>query len=78
MCDCMPEAIADGIDKSQEQALRSKKRSASIKTEVDKWNQIYRIIFPDDREIPSPCERTLSAYETQLDLLIFSRLHCSS
>jgi hypothetical protein len=56
----MPQAIADGIDKRQEEALRSKKRSATIKTEFDKWNQVYKIIFPnDDDPIPSPCKLTV-------------------
>jgi hypothetical protein len=45
-----------GVSKEQEKHLRSRKRPAG-QTEVDRWKDMYRILFPDDREdsIPSPC-----------------------
>jgi hypothetical protein len=30
----------------------------SKKTEHDKWNEMYRIIFPDDDLVPSPCKHS--------------------
>jgi hypothetical protein len=41
VCEVKPEAKADGIDKDQERRLKSKKRTANINTEVDKWVQVY-------------------------------------
>jgi len=58
---------ADGIDKSQQDALRSKKRHADVRTEEDKWFHVYKIIFPDDPHLPSPCEQ--SPEETLVELV---------
>jgi hypothetical protein len=57
MCELKSESISDGIDKAQERRLRSKKRMPSVKTEGDKWRQVYAILFPHDDllNIPSPC-----------------------
>ncbi|KAF2466340.1 uncharacterized protein BDR25DRAFT_317733 [Lindgomyces ingoldianus] len=46
----------DGYDKEQEKKLKSKKRCISGKTEEDKWNDIYMILFPEAHPsaIPSP------------------------
>ena len=46
------------IDDGQEKALRARpsRKAESEKSEHDKWVGIYRIIFPDDEEVPSPCE----------------------
>lgn len=44
-----------GITQDQERRLRSRKRSRTYQSEVQKWNEIYRILFPDDKEIPLPC-----------------------
>jgi len=48
--------IALGFDKEQEKQLRSKKRFDSIKTADDYWVHIYKILFPSDDKIPSPCK----------------------
>jgi hypothetical protein len=46
-----------GIDKEVEKKLRQKKRKKG-QSEVEKWKDIYRILFPDvpENQIPSPCE----------------------
>lgn len=46
----------EGIDESQKEMLRSRKQTS--KDEVEKWKDIYRILFPDDDElkIPSCCK----------------------
>lgn len=52
----------EGIGLSQERQLRSRKRTT--KTEEDKWKDAYKICFPDDTLIPSPCRsKTLGAFE---------------
>ncbi|KAK7542950.1 hypothetical protein IWX47DRAFT_544127 [Phyllosticta citricarpa] len=44
----------EGFGVDQERQLRCKKRVAGVKSEEEKWRAIYRILFPDDAEIPSP------------------------
>jgi hypothetical protein len=57
-----------GFTKDQEKRLRSRKRPLG-QTEVDRWNQMYRILFPDagDGLMPSPCKFLY------LDLIIETR-----
>ncbi|PGH23544.1 hypothetical protein AJ80_02324 [Polytolypa hystricis UAMH7299] len=43
----------DGITNKQEKTLRGKKRKSNL-TEPEKWKEMYRIVFPEDAEIPSP------------------------
>jgi hypothetical protein len=45
-----------GFSKAQEDLLR--RRARSTKSENEKWNEIYRILFPNDDEekMPSPCQ----------------------
>ncbi|KAK3380985.1 hypothetical protein B0H63DRAFT_474711 [Podospora didyma] len=47
--------LVEGISEMQERQLKSRKRrGATATTEPDRWKEMYRIIFPDDDEIPSP------------------------
>ena len=48
----------NGITTAQEFDLRSKKGLAGL-SEKDKWRKMYRIIFPMDANIPSPCKHRL-------------------
>jgi len=43
-----------GIDLEMEKTLR--KKSDWKTSEEEKWVQIYRLIFPFDKEIPEPCK----------------------
>jgi hypothetical protein len=54
-CECQPEAKADGLDQEQIAAIRSKKRSRA-ESDPEKWTKIYKIIFPGEVDIPSPCK----------------------
>ena len=58
VCQIKSRAIADGCDRDQERLLRSKKRSAAIKSESDKWKQVWKTLFPEDGDddIPAPCK----------------------
>lgn len=44
----------NGITSDQERQLRSKKRRRGENTEEEKWQGIYRILFPKDTIIPPP------------------------
>lgn len=48
----------EGFDAVQERNLKSRKRSNPELSEIDKWREIYKILFPGvpDEEIPSHCE----------------------
>lgn len=48
---------AEGIDATMKDRLRSRKKLWPNATEVDKWNGVYLILFPDDgpQDRPSPC-----------------------
>lgn len=55
-CEIRENARMQGMNKEQEKKLRSKKRSADVQSEEDKWKAVYRILFPDDDPsvMPSP------------------------
>ncbi|KAK2009313.1 hypothetical protein LZ32DRAFT_426215 [Colletotrichum eremochloae] len=48
--------VAEGMDSTQEKLLRSRKRTDKNMMEVDKWNKMYMILFPDANPtcLPSP------------------------
>jgi hypothetical protein len=56
-CETRAEEPRDGIDDAQLQLLRSKKKLPGKKemSEEEKWTNVYRIIFPNDDPVPSPC-----------------------
>lgn len=55
---CQPKSPlrSHGINKNQEKELRSRRMYQKSLDEEEKWRAIYRIIFPDEENIPSPCE----------------------
>ncbi|OJD29720.1 ribosome biogenesis protein nsa2 [Diplodia corticola] len=46
--------IIDGINEHQAKRLRCRKPKEGVNTEEDKWRDVYFILFPNDREAPSP------------------------
>jgi hypothetical protein len=44
------------ISKEQEKQLR--RRAGATQSESEKWNEVYRILFPDDdpEDMPTPCQ----------------------
>lgn len=46
----------DGISQEQVMKLKSRKRNRGVSSEHDKWIHVYKILFPGDYLIPSPCE----------------------
>jgi len=58
-CEKGEDQIQDGLDDNQIKRLKSRKKTSGTQemTEHDKWAVMYRIIFPDDVEIPSPCKK---------------------
>ena len=55
------EAVPPGdITAAQEKQLksRSRKHAARRQTDEEKWEDIYRLLFPLEDEVPSPCKST--------------------
>ncbi|KAK1513539.1 uncharacterized protein CCOS01_14481 [Colletotrichum costaricense] len=48
------EGDVEGFDAAQEKLLRSKKRRKGVDTEEDKWEEIFKILFPDQKDVPGP------------------------
>lgn len=47
----------DGINQAQHNQLKKKPSAMTAKTSREAcWEEVYRIIFPDANEIPSPCK----------------------
>ncbi|KAH9231020.1 hypothetical protein K456DRAFT_484476 [Colletotrichum gloeosporioides 23] len=53
-CNLSQKICIEGFNSTQEEQLRSKKRQPNLRTEEDKWRDIFRILFPDCRNIPDP------------------------
>ncbi|KAI8686662.1 hypothetical protein NCS56_00326700 [Fusarium sp. Ph1] len=53
-CRRKPPLKSHGINKKQEGQLRSRKMYQKSLDEEEKWRAIYKIIFPDEENIPSP------------------------
>ena len=49
----------EGIEREKEAMLRSRKNRKPNQTEIDKWREVYRILFPGDLEIPPASEKIL-------------------
>ncbi|KAL6409980.1 Zinc finger protein PLAG1 [Ilyonectria robusta] len=46
--------LQEGVNEEQVLQLRSRRKPNGTLSEEEKWNETYRIIFPDDELIPSP------------------------
>ncbi|KAF5236230.1 hypothetical protein FANTH_11344 [Fusarium anthophilum] len=44
----------DGLNQEQVKRMRSKKGAGKNKSDVDRWNDVYSIVFPYDQQTPSP------------------------
>lgn len=58
-CSICEDPLREGIGETQRQKLRARGKSVkpgTIKTEAEKWKDMFRIIFPDDDKIPSSCK----------------------
>ncbi|KAG7287262.1 hypothetical protein NEMBOFW57_006769 [Staphylotrichum longicolle] len=53
-CEVQAFSVPDGLTKDQERLLKKKRKQAG--SQVDRWKEMYRILFPDDDEndIPEP------------------------
>lgn len=60
------------INPDQALSMKSRKKHASNMTDVEKWYELFHILFPsDDQEsYPSPCKSTDTFSNHVLDCLI--------
>jgi hypothetical protein len=54
-CELRERSATEEITKKQEKQLR-KRNNDSSQSEEDKWRDVYKILFPGDAEVPSPCQ----------------------
>jgi hypothetical protein len=54
-CELRDTLQADGITSEIVEKLRSRKRAHKDQTEVEKWQDIYKLLFPNEI-VPSPCK----------------------
>lgn len=60
----------DGIDEAKLKQIKARQNSQM--TERQKWERMYRILFPDDDRVPSPCmqEHPMLPQQNRVDKLI--------
>ena len=51
-CDVKPRQRIEGLTSEQKKLLQTRDRSS----EEERWNTMYKICFPNDTAIPSPCK----------------------
>jgi hypothetical protein len=47
--------LQEGVTDSQEKQLRARKKTGEDRSETEKWAESYRVLFPDDVDVPNPC-----------------------
>ena len=52
-CDVRDPRPMEGLTKEQKELLKPRDRN---KSEEERWNAVYKICFPNDQSIPSPCK----------------------
>jgi hypothetical protein len=55
ICEAVADDTPEGITEEQEKQLKSRKKTTRVRSEEDKWCNIYALLFPHEA-IPSPCE----------------------
>lgn len=70
LCVVRDEKQTDGFDSKQEAKLKSRKRATTELSEVEKWRQSYKILFPHVPEvrIPSPFYEYTEVHDDSLDV----------
>jgi len=58
-CEPRPTKV-EGCSPEQEQQLRSRKKVTAGKSQIEKWEEMYSILFPQETKIPTACK--LSTY----------------
>jgi hypothetical protein len=52
-----------GISRRTMEKLKSKRRSGEEQTEIDRWREVYKLLFPERIIIPTPCETSCSYFK---------------
>ncbi len=55
-CELQPKQLIDGVTVDQEKELKKRKKTGPEQSEGEKWKDVYRILFPDAKSIPTPCK----------------------
>jgi hypothetical protein len=60
-CEYKATDLPEGITPIQMQTLKSRKRVKRSQSERERWEEIYRILFPEAIELPHPCKQAQSS-----------------
>jgi len=63
-----PRSTTDGINDVQLIELKSKKKTTAGFSEVDRWFDIWRILFPGMPLPPHPCKKSISFVAAEADV----------
>ena len=55
-CHLVPATSDEGCTEEQLRLLKTRPKLSGGTTEEDRWRDMYMIIFPDTKTVPSPCE----------------------
>jgi hypothetical protein len=65
----------EGCSALQKTELRCRKDNSG-KTEIEKWKDMYRILFSKHERIPSPCKSSGSRHSTSNDSIVCQKGNC--
>lgn len=54
-CELKVDQPVDGVTSKIKERLQCRKKAYPGQTEADRWEEVYRILFPNE-EVPSPCK----------------------
>jgi hypothetical protein len=60
-CELRPKQLMEGVTVDQEKELKKRKKNNAEQSEEEKWKDVYRILFPDAKTIPTPCKSAKEA-----------------
>lgn len=66
-CELRPNKVVDGLTAEQKKQLKPRDKNNS---EEQKWIKIYKICFPNDTEIPSPCKYIISDRRKTVEITV--------
>lgn len=70
-CDQVNFTRPDGITSDVERLLRSRKKSRRSQSDVERWKEMYRLLFPNE-DLPSPCKFYILYNPVIISLTVFA------
>jgi hypothetical protein len=66
MCEYVEAMPVEGFELDVEAKLKRRRKSTRDQTDAERWEEIYRLLFPGE-DVPSPCKlTTLKVYTEEI------------